>query len=127
MSFGATNDCCESALLKKKTNEWVLEKMEVEERLLTTLNRRKMAFVGHILRGKDISTDLFMRMVYGKRGRGRPKTRYSDNVKEITGDGGFTDLYRLAQDRKLWRATVVINMMMILVICVESDVISPYL
>ena len=39
--------------------------MVVKERLLTTLNRRKMAFVGDILRGKDISIDLFMGMVYG--------------------------------------------------------------
>ena len=77
------------------------------ERLLTTLNRGKIAFVGHILRGKDISTDLFMGMVHGKRGRGRPKTRYSDNVKEIADGRGLTNLYRLAQDRRLWRATAV--------------------
>ena len=92
---------------ERKTNEWILERMAVKERLLTTLNRRKMAFVGHIFRGNDISSDLFTGTVYGKRGRGRPKTRYSDNVKEIAGGRGFIDLYRLAQDRSLWRATAV--------------------
>ena len=30
----------------KKTNEWVLERMACKERLLITLNRRKMSFVG---------------------------------------------------------------------------------
>ena len=44
-----------------------------------------MAFVGHILRGKDITSDLLLGMVYGMRGRGRPKVRYSDNIKEISG------------------------------------------
>ena len=79
----------------------------MKQRLLTTLSRRKIAFVGHILRGKDISTDLFMGMVYGKRGRVTPKTRYSDNVKEVAGGRGLTDLYMLTQDRRLWRATAV--------------------
>ena len=39
--------------------------------------------------------------------RGRPKTRFSDNVKEIAGGRGLIDLHRLAQDRRLWRATAV--------------------
>ena len=70
---------------EKKTDEWILNKMDVSERLLTTINRRKMTFVGHILRGKDITSDILLRMVYGMRGRGRPTVRYSDNIKEISG------------------------------------------
>ena len=92
---------------EKKTNEWILNKMDVSERLLTTINRRKMAFVGHILRGKDITSDLLVGMVYGMRGRGRPKVRYSDNIKEISGGKSMLQLYRMAQDRRKWRATAV--------------------
>ena len=66
---------------EKKTNEWLLKKMDASERLLKTINRRKMAFIGHILRGKDITSDLLLGMVYGTRGSGRPKVRYSDNIK----------------------------------------------
>ena len=44
--------------------------------------------------------------INGNRKRGRPKTRISDNIKEISGKG-FVDLFRLAQDRKKWRATAV--------------------
>ena len=61
-----------------KSNEWVLEKMVCKERLLTAINRRKISFVGHVLRHKDISCDLFMGSAYGHRGRGRPKTRCSE-------------------------------------------------
>ena len=42
-----------------------------------------MAFVGHILRGKDITSDLLLGMVYGM--RGKPTVRYSDNIKESSG------------------------------------------
>ena len=53
---------------EKKTNEWVLNKADVSERLLTTINHSKMAFIGHILRGKDITSDLLLGMAYGTRG-----------------------------------------------------------
>ena len=100
--------CCYRPLLRiswteKKTNEWILNKMDVSERLLTTINRRKMAFVGHILRGKGITNDLLLGMVYGMGGRGRPEVRYSDNIKEISGGKSMLQ----SQGRGKWRATAV--------------------
>ena len=85
---------------EKKTNEWVLEKIAVNERLLTTLNRRKMSLIGHILRANDITTDILMEMVYGKRGRGRPKVRYSDNIEETAVGRNIVEIVRMAQDRR---------------------------
>ena len=66
-----------------------------------------MSFVGHVLRHKDISCDLFMGSVYGNRGRGRPKTRCSDNIRDTAGIRSIVAKYRLAQDRDNWRATAV--------------------
>ena len=91
----------------KKTNEYVLSKIGTSERLLTTIVKRKMAFVGHVFRKGDICTDLLIGAVYGKRGKGRPKTRYSDNILEFGENLSFADLYRLAQNREAWRATAV--------------------
>ena len=54
---------------EKKTNERILNKMDESERLLTTINRRKMAFIGYIFRRKDITNDLILGMAYGKRER----------------------------------------------------------
>jgi len=68
-----------------RSNEWVVEKMDYKERLLTTFNRRKMSFIGHVQRHKDISFDLFMGSVYGNRGRGRPKARYNDSIRDRAG------------------------------------------
>ena len=66
-----------------------------------------MAFVGHVLRKGDICKDLLFGAVYGERGKGRPKTRYIDNTREFDGNRSFVDLYRLAQNRQVWRATAV--------------------
>ena len=41
-------------------------------------------------------------MVFGKRKRGRPKTRYKDNIKELT-NLSMVQVYRMAKDRKEWR------------------------
>lgn len=71
--------------MKSKTNEWVLNKVDNKERLLSVINRRMMAFAGHILRKRDCEKDLLTGTVYGKRGRERPKTRYRDNIRENLG------------------------------------------
>ena len=84
---------------EKKTKEWILNKMDVSQRLLTTINcRRKMGFIGHTLRRKDITRDLLLGMVYCTRGRGSPKVRHSDNIKEISGGRRMVQLYRMVQD-----------------------------
>ena len=51
-----------------------------------------MSFVGHVLRSKDLDCELFMGNVCGKRGRGRPKMRFSDNIKEIVSGRSIVDL-----------------------------------
>ena len=66
-----------------------------------------MPFVGHVLRHKDISCDLRMGSVYENRGRSRPKTRYSDNIRDRAGIRSVVAIYRQAQDREKWRATAV--------------------
>ena len=91
----------------KKTNEYVLSKIGTSERLLTTIIKQKMAFVGHVFRKGDICTDLLIGAVYGKRGKDRPKPRYSDNIREFGGHLSFADLYCLAKNREAWRATAV--------------------
>ena len=73
----------------KKTNEYVLSKIGTIERLLTTIVKRKMAFVGHVLRKGDICKDLLIGAVHGRRGKGRPKTRYSETFENLVGIGAL--------------------------------------
>ena len=65
-----------------------------------------MAFVGHVMK-QNFETQLLVAAVNGKKGRGRPKTRYSDNIKENMNGRRLVEIFRMAQDRKLWRATTV--------------------
>ena len=46
----------------------------------------KLAFVGHVPRSdREFGQMLLLGMVLGKRGRGRPKARFSDGLKESCG------------------------------------------
>ena len=71
---------------EKKTNDWVLNKAEsCNSRLLNVINRRNLSFAGHVLRSNGLDKTLLIGMVFGNRGRGRPKTRFSNSIKEISG------------------------------------------
>ena len=83
----------------------MLEKMYCKERPLATSNRRKTSFVGHVLKRKDISCDLFMGSVYGNRGRGSLKRGTAITIE--AGIKSIVVIYRLAQDRDEWRAAAV--------------------
>jgi len=46
---------------------------------------------------------LFVGSVYGKKDRDRPKTRYSNNIKERAATKSIVAIHRLAQDRDKWQ------------------------
>ena len=81
--------------------------MESKGRLTATINRRKMSYVGHVLRRKDISCELLKGSMYGNGDRGTPKPRYSGNTMERARIKSVLAIYRLAQVRDKWRATAV--------------------
>ena len=72
------------------------------ECLLQDIDRRKLSFVGHVIRNKGLGCDLITGMVFGKRKRGRPKLRFVDNIKEIAGIG-IARIVREEEDREYWR------------------------
>ena len=90
---------------EKKTNDEVLRRINCNDRLLDILNKRKLKFVGHVMRSESLGKNLLTGMVLGNRGRGRPKTRYSDNIRDICGLT-MVQVERKAQDRVEWRRLV---------------------
>ncbi|XP_063598624.1 uncharacterized protein LOC134775096 [Penaeus indicus] len=90
---------------EKKTNEEVLQQINCEHRLIDIINARKLKFIGHILRSDNLDNVLLIVMVFGPRGRGRPKTRFWDDIRQLTGMG-IREAVRLAQDRDGWRLMV---------------------
>ena len=90
---------------EKKTKDEVLQKIRCNRRLLDTLNTRKLTFLGHVLRSTSFDKTLLMDMVFGPRGRVRPKARYSNDLKNLC-DMTMVEATRLAQNRGHWRSIV---------------------
>ncbi len=59
------------------------------------MNRRTLKFVGHVI---SLEKHVLTGMVIGNRGRDKPKTRLSGNIKDIC---GLTTLYKLKERRKI--------------------------
>ena len=91
--------------VKKIKNEEVIRRSGCQRRLIDIINERKLKFIGHVLRSEHLSKLLLTGMVYGPRRRGRPKTRYSDSMRAISGMS-ITEAARMAQDRERWRNRV---------------------
>ena len=74
-------------------------------RLLDSINKRKLDFVGHVDRTEGLTKDLLFRTPLWKRRRERDKTRMAGNVKGIAGIN-MAELHKMAQNRKKWRRFV---------------------
>ena len=88
--------------VEMRTNEWVAAKLGQRPCLLQDIDRRKLSFVGHVIRSKGLGCDLITGMVFGKQKRGRPNMRFRDNSKDIAGIG-IARIVREAEDRENWR------------------------
>ena len=68
-----------------KTNKEVLDIIGTKTSLIQTIKQRKLAYFGHISRRDGLQRSLLEGKINGKRGRGRPKMNWIDNIKEWTG------------------------------------------
>ena len=84
------------------TNDWVLQQIGGDWRLLNNIHHLKLSYFGHVSRKCNIENYCLTGTVFGKRGCGRCKTRWSDGVKEVTGCLVVNNV-RKAQDRSSWR------------------------
>ena len=69
---------------RKVTNKEVLSRMKMKKRLFTIIQIRKLKYFGHINRHSSVQTTFLNGRVNGKRGRGRPRTSWTSNIKEWT-------------------------------------------
>ena len=86
-----------------KTNGEVLHKMKTKRSLSNTIKKRKCQYFGHIIRGNGVQRLLMEGRINSRRGRGRPRTMWTDNIKEWT-KISYNDCIRVAQDRERWRS-----------------------
>ena len=87
----------------QKTNGEVLHKMKTKRSLLNTIKNRKYQYFGHIIRGNGVQRLLMVGRINVRRGRGRPRTMWTENIKEWR-NISYNDCIRVAQDRERWRS-----------------------
>ncbi|GFR98829.1 eukaryotic translation initiation factor 3 subunit F [Elysia marginata] len=80
----------------------------VGERLLQQLKKRKLRFAGHIMRGSSgpLLQLSLEEKIEGKRGQGRPRRNWVDDVKGWSGSTSYGDTKRKAEDIEEWRDMV---------------------
>jgi exonuclease III len=92
--------------MAKRTNASVWKEVGLETTtLLNKINKQKLTYFGHVMRGNSLEKSIMIGMGEGKRGRGRPNRRWMDDIRELTGRT-LQDLKEDVQDRAKWRRMV---------------------
>ena len=68
-----------------RTNEYILQKMNTRRSLINTIKQRKCVPFGHPIRGDGLQRLLLEGRFNGKRGRGRLRATWFNNIKEWIG------------------------------------------
>ena len=72
--------------------------------ILKYYQKKEMSIFWHIKRGNGVQRLLMKGRINGRRGRGWPRTMWTDNIKEWPRIS-YNDCIRVAQDRERWRST----------------------
>ena len=89
-----------------RTNESILEQTGHKKGLLPAVRKKKLTYAGHIARCRDsLEKTIMQGSVPGKRGRGRPRRTWMDDITEWTGLSA-EKCERAAVDRPRWRKIV---------------------
>ena len=86
----------------------MLQRIDEKRTLISILTARKLRYFGDFIRLNNVYRTLLERYIDGKRGRGRPRMSWYDNIKELTGMH-YEQATKMAMDRDKWRATVSSN------------------
>ena len=78
-------------------------RLGVERGLLSQKRTHKMSYFGRIPRHDNLQKKALLGRIDGRRGRGRPRCQWYDDIKEWTGNQLYRNI-KLAQDRVTWRS-----------------------
>ena len=91
---------------QKRTNESILNELNIEENwLINLVRKRKLSFFGHLKRHQSLEKTIMEGKMPNRRGRGRPKRRWSDDITENL-QMNITTAGILAQERDNYRRAV---------------------
>lgn len=88
--------------MAKKSNEEVLKEVKEKRRLVAEMDKRKVKFVGHILRYNSFLGNIMEEKILGQKRRGQPRKKYLDDIKNIVGFETYEELKRAAMEGGIW-------------------------
>jgi len=88
-----------------RTNQEILDELAPSRRFLPEIQRCKLKYCGHIVRAENLSTTILHGRINGSRSRGRPKRRWTDDVKNWSGLP-IAECINMARERTAWRSFV---------------------
>lgn len=89
----------------RKSNKFVLEKIQPKCHLLQHMDGHKLRYFGHVVRAERMEYDILTGATYGTRRIGRQRSRITDGVEQLMGLR-LKDAVRQAMDRESWRRFV---------------------
>ena len=87
------------------TNKAVLERADRNQRLVKTIRKQQLEFLGHCVRKNDLEYLFLTGKIEGKRDRGRQRATYLQNVAAWVNMDSIA-LLRLARNRKKWHSMI---------------------
>ena len=110
------NHVCRDVVLSKNVKSdfegqthscYILNQLNVRRELYGNIVKRKLTFFGHTIRNKNLRlvSDIIEGKIEGRRGRGRPRIWYMDNVKQWT-ELNMRSVIQACHDREGWREIV---------------------
>ena len=92
--------------VERRSNASILEAIGSGRELMAALRKRQMGFLGHVIREDGLENLAMTGRIAGSRGRGRPRKKYLDRMKELIGGVTTQQLLNVMRDREQWRSII---------------------
>jgi len=92
----------------KVKNEEVLRRADVTKKLVQTIRKRQLSFLGHVYRKDDLERAVLTGRIKGKRDRGRQRLTYLESLNTWVNKGAKSksEFLRVAERREDWRLMI---------------------
>ena len=90
--------------VERVTNEKMLQQAGVKREIVESVRQRQMKLLRHVMRQQQMENLCLTGEVEGRRGKGRPRTKFLDSLTKSVG-GSYTPfgILRKTADRSEWR------------------------